>query len=322
MALNEPEYSRVEFWINLQKDSGWSKAVFLKKLTDSYKHYFSIIDNEVKKLNSWGNDVTDHWLPLVYETDWEMKGHFGKKELLELASAIIELSKKFNLKWDDSYYENISDSAKGAIKEIIDTNESDEYKLRQLKALKERLNKSVLEPFNQIYELSKDAKFLVDISQAQNADHLILKEIIKLETTDGKSDEKIEIQPIHWLKGEESLRLFLDSLKSADLIESKDTNNLILEHFYVDGQKPTKEPNPINWIKSKVLLAYLIKELSTKPSMHEPFIEPDKKWQLTELHFTVKGKEVGRSLVNDIKQSRFPNGCEEIDKILKRLTKH
>jgi len=139
---------------------------------------------------------------------------------------------------------------------------------------------------------------------------------------DGKEPQINNIQPIHWLKGEESLRQFLDIIKSASLIDSRETDDIIQEHFLVDGQEPIKEPQPINWLKSKVLLAYLIQELSTKPNMHKPFIEPDKKWQLTELHFTVKGKEIGRSLVNDIKQSRFPNGCEEIDSILKRLTKH
>ena len=139
---------------------------------------------------------------------------------------------------------------------------------------------------------------------------------------DDKEPQVNNTQPIHWLKGEESLRQFLDIIKSAGLIDNRETDDIIQEHFLVDGQEPIKEPQPINWLKSKVLLAYLIQELSTKPNMHKPFIEPDKKWQLTELHFTVKGKEIGRSLVNDIKQSRFPNGCEEIDSILKRLTKH
>lgn len=140
---------------------------------------------------------------------------------------------------------------------------------------------------------------------------------------DDKEPQVNNIQPIHWLAGEESLRLFLQSIKKAELIDNRETNNIIQEHFYVDGKKPTnKNSQPINWLKSKVLLAYLIEELSTKPNMNEPFIEPDKKWQLTELHFTVKGKGIGRSLVNDIKQSRYPNGCEEIDSILKSLTKY
>ena len=177
------------------------------------------------------------------------------------------------------------------------------------------------------YNEFKDDEKSFRLKMRSSRDDINFLKMLKLETPDIinkmrslKSDNLI--QPIHWPKGEESLRQFLDIIKSAGLIESRETDEIIQEHFYVDGKMPTKEPQPINWLKSKVLLAYLIQELSTKPNMYKPFIEPDKKWQLTELHFTVKGKEIGRSLVNDIKQSRLPNGCEEIDSILKRLTKH
>lgn len=136
---------------------------------------------------------------------------------------------------------------------------------------------------------------------------------------DDKEPQINNIMPIHWLKGEESLRQLLDSLKSARLIENREADDIIQEHFDVGDQALTKKSKPVNWLKSKVLLAYLIEELSTKPEMHEPFIDPHKKWEKTKLHFTVKGKKIVRSLVGDINQSRYPNGCEEIDAILKKI---
>ena len=222
MALSEPEYARVEYWINQQKESGWSETVFLRKLIDSYRYYFSVIDNEIKKLNSWGNQVFDHRLPLLYETDFELTGHVGKSELQSLLLSMNRLADK----WDD-HFKN-----KWAITE-----------------------------------------------------------------TAQEPHEKI-IQPIHWCKGVQSLRQFIDSLKNAGLIENRETIEIIQEHFYVDGQKPTKEPKPMKWLIESKYLAYLMHRLA------EEFIIniKGKKHQLTASHFISSENKELKSLASQLSQ--------------------
>jgi len=238
MALSEPEYARIDYWIAEQEKGSYRKLTFIKKLLDAHKHYEYAISKrkaEFKVLNPEGT-VSNPGIPLFYETDGELTGHLNHKVLTELGSSIVEL-----------------------------------YKLW--------------------YPEKQETKIKQD-----------------------------NIQPIHWLKGVESLRQFIEELKSAVLIESRETEEIIQEHFSVDNQVPTKEAKPINWLGTTVLLAYLIKELTIKPKMHDSFMESKNLWQVTNLHFTIKGKEIHRSLVNDIKQSRYPNGCNKIDTILKRLS--
>lgn len=241
MALSEPEYARLDFWISEQEKSIYSKNVFLKKLMEAFKHYEYQIDKrraEFKALNP-GSGEPAFKLPLVYETNGELTGHFGNTELQSLLLSIQNLLNKWVPKKDKP------------------------------------------EP------------------QVKN------------------------IQPINWLNGVESLRLFIEELKKAGMIEERQTEDIIQEHFDYNGKKVNKVksvPQPINWLKSKVLLAYLIEELTTKPERYDPFMESDKKWHLTNIHFVIKGKNNDRSLVHDFKQSPKPNGCTDIDSILKRIS--
>lgn len=105
-----------------------------------------------------------------------------------------------------------------------------------------------------------------------------------------------QIQPIHWNKGVESLRLFLQSIKKDSLIENREADEIIQEHFYVDGQEPTKEPQPIKWLIESQYLAYMMHRLA------EEFIIniKGKKHQLTASHFiSSKGKAL-KSLASQL----------------------
>lgn len=136
---------------------------------------------------------------------------------------------------------------------------------------------------------------------------------------------KESIQPIKWLKSDEALRQLIEALKENGLIQSRETEDII-QHFEVSGREAKQAKlEPINWLKSKALLAYLIDMLSKEPepsAPSAPFMDSIKKWELVKLHFVVKGKKITRSLVSDLKQTMYPNGCTDIDDILKRLPVH
>lgn len=100
-------------------------------------------------------------------------------------------------------------------------------------------------------------------------------------------DTKVQtnsIQPLHWLKGEESLSLFIEELKSAGLIENRETEEIIQEHFRVEDKLPIKEPQPIKWLINIKYLAYLIDRLGDQFLINIK----DSKHQLTASHFVNK----------------------------------
>lgn len=236
MALSEPEYARVDFWIAEQKDSKYSKKVFLKKLMDSYQHYEYQIDKKEAEARAYNPDAEITWrLPLFYETDHELIGHVGRSELHSLLLSI----KKLLNKW------------------YPDNDESD--------------------------------------NQAK------------------------QIQPIHWLKGEKSLRQFIDSLNSAGLIDSRETDDIIQEHF----RQTDQTPQPIQWSKSNRLLIYLFNKL-TEAGLIDTM---DRQFQLISEHFLSKK---GQPLKADnLKSDSYnmktfftsePKGSETIDRIIQELT--
>lgn len=127
------------------------------------------------------------------------------------------------------------------------------------------------------------------------------------------------IQPIHWLKGEESLRRFIDSLKNAGLIENRETNEIIQEHFLVDFQKQQKEPKPIKWgmNKSDRLLLYFLHKVRDIG-----LIQYDSMWEIIRSHFV---KSNGENFKINQLQSDWsntggynykPRGHKKIDGIL------
>lgn len=109
LALAEPTYSRVEFWQNKQKQSEYSKAVFYKRLKDVLDNYEIKIETEIEVRNSWGNNVTDFRIPLLFETNQKLTGHLGKPEIKTLQS---DLTNFFNscLSIQDkiNYYKDVS----------------------------------------------------------------------------------------------------------------------------------------------------------------------------------------------------------------------
>jgi hypothetical protein len=130
---------------------------------------------------------------------------------------------------------------------------------------------------------------------------------------DDKDPQVNIIQPIHWLKGVESLRQFIELLKSAGFIENRETEEIIQEHFDVDGQKPTKEPEPIVWEATKVLLAHLINDLDSINA-----IKADHIWKVTAPHFEWNGKTPS-GLRQSVNNNPYPNDIEKIESILKVL---
>lgn len=130
-----------------------------------------------------------------------------------------------------------------------------------------------------------------------------------------KSEPQVSnIQPIHWLNREESLRLFIDSLKSAGLIENRETDEIIQEHF----RQSDKKPQPIKWSKSNRLLNYLFWQLR-----EAGLIDKERKYKIITEHFLNRhGKPLKRdSLKNDIDEIKYnsPKGSKVIDNIIESL---
>ena len=84
------------------------------------------------------------------------------------------------------------------------------------------------------------------------------------------------------------------------MIENRETDEIIQEHFLVDGKMPTKAPQPIKWLIESKYLAYLMHRLA------EEFIINIKgrKHQLTASHFiSSEGKKL-KSLASQLSQVR------------------
>lgn len=126
-----------------------------------------------------------------------------------------------------------------------------------------------------------------------------------------------EINPIHWLKGEQSLRLFIEELKSAGLVEERKTEDIIQEHFKQSDQTP----NPFKWTNTNRLLIYLFKRLSESGLVDTM----DKQFKLITEHFLdKKGQPFKRnSLKQDsynLKYNSDPKGSNIIENIISKLT--
>ena len=134
---------------------------------------------------------------------------------------------------------------------------------------------------------------------------------------DDKEPQVNKIQPIHWLKGEDSLRQFLDTIKNAGLIEIRETDEIIQEHF----RQTDKSPQPIQWSKTNRLLIYLFSKL-TKAGLVDTM---DRQFKLITEHFLdKKGQPFKRdSLKQDFQNMKYssdPRGAKTIDKIIQELT--
>lgn len=97
LALAEPEYSRTEFWSSIQKESNFSENVFWRKLNDCWQFYFNKISTEISVKNSFGSNVTDFAIPLLFETSQKMTGHLGLEQLRTLYSVLIDYGREKSL---------------------------------------------------------------------------------------------------------------------------------------------------------------------------------------------------------------------------------
>lgn len=101
LALGEPEYSRIEFWQQKQKISGFSEIVFWKKLNNSLDFYFDKINNEIERRNEMffmaGKEpqYSNFGLSLFAETKGKLNADFPLDN-----SVLIELRNKL-LDWAD-----------------------------------------------------------------------------------------------------------------------------------------------------------------------------------------------------------------------------
>jgi len=125
------------------------------------------------------------------------------------------------------------------------------------------------------------------------------------------------MHPIHWLKGDESLRQFLDIIKSAGLIENRVIDEIIQEHF----RQTDKKPQPIQWSKSNRLLIYLFNKL-TEAGLIDTM---DRQFKLITEHFLDRhGQKFKRdSLKQDFQNMKYssdPRGSKTIDKIIQEVS--
>lgn len=80
-ALAEPSYSRLEYWQQQQKESGFSELVFYRKLQDALAYFTKVIDSKIAEKESLGIATNDYKLPLLLETDFKIKGELGTTEI-------------------------------------------------------------------------------------------------------------------------------------------------------------------------------------------------------------------------------------------------
>lgn len=122
-ALHEPDYSRIEFWQQQQKESGFSEIVFWKQLNDSLDYYFNKINDELEKRNavfySKGMEaqITNFGLSLYNETNGELNADFAldntvlielRNKLLEWAESIKPFIYYYNYKQPNAPIQNTS----------------------------------------------------------------------------------------------------------------------------------------------------------------------------------------------------------------------
>ena len=278
-------------------------------------------------------DMTDHFDPvklnlLCEEFDFylfmkveEFLGSFSHEEIENKMHEIQRAGKKIPMLSDRVHNKPIH------ISDFFERKKTD-FKKKSLTDEQKKKREEFLLDFEENKKIILDTEKLFDPHGIEFFSLYRLRNILvdlKIKHTDSiYKFEDIEphinkIQPIKWLKSDEALRQFIEALKENGLIHSIETEDVI-QHFEVSGREAKQvKLEPINWLKSKALLAYLIDMLSKEPEPSAPFMDSIKKWELVKLHFVVKGKKITRSLVSDLKQTMYPNGCTDIDDILKRL---
>lgn len=227
----------------------------------------------------------------------EITDGFKKEALLsiELSSLLLE-----------------EDKLEEYAKDNLDINYSEESKGLTLNQMRQKDENEFTKKRREIYFNA----FPVQYTRMYNFRRMLYRYL----ESSSSSIETSSMISIHWLKGEESLRLFIEELISAGLIENRETEEIIQEHFYVNGNMPTKEPEPIKWLIESKYLAYLMHRLA------EEFIIniKGKKHQLTASHFInsegeqLKPKSLASQL-SQIQNEKSNNTIQTIESTLSKL---
>ncbi|MFH5885271.1 hypothetical protein ACG2F4_13240 [Halalkalibaculum sp. DA3122] len=98
-----------------------------------------------------------------------------------------------------------------------------------------------------------------------------------------KTDETLNQNHINWLKSDDSLEQFIEALIKQKLIEERESEDIIKDHFE-PVREQIIEPEPIEWLNTQALLAYMIDELN------ENHIQTNNIWKDTAPHFSVNGQ--------------------------------
>ncbi|MBO6573345.1 MAG: hypothetical protein JJ958_12990 [Balneola sp.] len=206
------------------------------------------------------------------------------------------------------------------------TKEQRKQRLDFKKKMDERIKKTVnigklMDPYGfEFYSLYRLRNLLIQLKVEHTSAELRPEFHSKFDNSTSKQ-KSLEnyIKPIHWLKGKENLKHFLDIIKREGLIEKKNTEEIIQEHFFVDGQAPIKEPHSIKWLIESKYLAYLMHSLA------EEFIIniKGKKHELTASHFiSSKGEPLKpKSLASQLSQIQKEKSNKTIHTILSIISK-
>jgi hypothetical protein len=62
--LTQPDFDRVGFLKQKQKESERTPTIFIRYILEAFKHYFDLLGNMVNEARAAGNDVKDYAIPL------------------------------------------------------------------------------------------------------------------------------------------------------------------------------------------------------------------------------------------------------------------
>lgn len=288
------------------------ESVFLNELmpTDIHNKIKSLTDNydEVKLIL-----LCDDFDKYYYVKVNELLSSLDIKQVEERLKCIRNSEGKINSVQNSSIQKSISAYFQQDERQLkLNTYRLLHFSKSRNNPFPEKLNKYRFVDLKSIFFLSEtipleELKFTLINLRAKHTSS-VLKDEYKKESETYKSST---VKPIHWLNGEESLRQFIEDLKRAGMIEKRETEDIIQEHFEVDGKKPVNQPKPIVWTGTKVLLAHLISGL-------DDILEIRHIWKTITPHFHWKGK-VPTGLRQSAGSNPYPNNIAKIEGILRSI---
>lgn len=274
-----------DFFAQVQegKISDFEWYMRIKELTDDF-------DKDRLELLSYKFDFYLWWEIKLWE------GSFTNEELNKKIHEMIERGEKVPMRIDrkskpssiDAYLKKGRSRYKLKAKKEVSKEQEErvkEFVLSMEKRSRETVdNRAVMDSNNEYFgNLYKLQSLLVDLLvKYTDAER---NEEYDFRSKHFEKGESLKMMPINWLKSKVLLKVLLDALIEQELIEKRDTEEIINEHFRVEKVNPTEKPKPLVWVAQIQLLPYLIEQLS-----QERFIEvKGAKHKLTALHF-INGK--------------------------------